>query len=119
MADHIDTDAVRGFYAHDVLGVDPGDLEDLLRAFCDEVDRLRAKVAEQRTLISEIAVERERLRAALEEEFDFDRLPIPRFVNCLIDIWHEGDGYDPGDEYEVTEAVHRCIRQATEAERRG
>ena len=31
----------------------------------DEVDRLRAKVAEQRTLISEIAVEREQLRASL------------------------------------------------------
>ena len=67
----------------------------VLHDYCDEVDRLRA---------------------ALEEEFDFDHLPIPRFVNYLIDIWYEGDGYDPGDEYEVTDAVLRSIRRATKAE---
>lgn len=42
----IDTDIVREFYAHDVLAVDPGDLEDLLYAFCDEIDRLRGLVNE-------------------------------------------------------------------------
>ena len=66
--------------------------------------------------VSSLCDEVDRLRAALEEEFDFDHLPIPRFVNYLIDIWYEGDGYDPGDEYEVTDAVLRSIRRATKAE---
>jgi hypothetical protein len=48
----IDTDAVRGFIAHDVLGVDAGRVEDAMRALCDEVDRLRAENVAMRALVA-------------------------------------------------------------------
>ena len=112
----IDTEPLRMHYGphHDVSSL------------CDEVDRLRMVEAvilnyereqiEAHRRRRDAEAEVDRLRAALEEEFDFDHLPIPRFVNYLIDIWYEGDGYDPGDEYEVTDAVLRSIRRATKAE---
>ena len=93
MAEPIDTDRIRSMIGDHSDNLYDAEIQ--RSALCDEVDRLRA---------------------ALEEEFDFDRLPIPRFVNYLIDIWHEGDGYDPGDQYEVMDAVHRSIRQATKTE---
>ena len=80
----VNTAQVRAVYLESDKRPAGWDIFGAVKTLCDEVDRLRAKVAEQRTLISEIAVERERLRAALEEEFDFDRLPIPRFVNWSV-----------------------------------
>jgi hypothetical protein len=54
-----------------------------------------------------------RLRAALDEAFDLDQLPIPYVVNYLVDLWHDHDGYDPGDTTEVLDALLSAITSAS------
>lgn len=60
-----------------------------------------------------LVAEVRRLRAALDEAFDLDALPIPFVVNYLVDAWNDQDGYDPGDETEVLAALLRAIQTAT------
>ena len=59
-----------------------------------------------------LVAEVRRLRAALDEAFDLDQLPIPYVVNYLVDLWHDQDGYDPGDPVEVAGALLSAITSA-------
>jgi hypothetical protein len=105
-------------------------------ALCDEVDRLRTALAAADAMADEnesaarritgqagearggvpaqsSEAEVRRLRAALDEAFDLDQLPIPYVVNYLVDLWHDHDGYDPGDTTEVLDALLSAITSAS------
>lgn len=60
-----------------------------------------------------LVAEVRRLRAALDEAFDLDHLPIPIVVNLIVDAWNDEDGYDPGDHTEVLAALLSAISEAT------
>jgi len=98
VADPIDTNAFRS-HCQDWTGND--DAIEQCFAMADEVDRLRAKVAEQRALISEIAVEREQ---ALAEAHRL-RCEWEDAIANSEGVWEEG--FHKGREYQ------------REAERRG